>query len=78
MTSNKALVSIFLVVAVDVLGLTIVIPLLPFYAEEFGASPIVVGLLFASFAVCQFLAGPILGRISDRIGRRPTDRKSVV
>ncbi|KXK52278.1 MAG: MFS transporter [Chlorobi bacterium] len=72
MTSNKALVSIFLVVAVDVLGLTIVIPLLPFYAEEFGASPIVVGLLFASFAVCQFLAGPILGRISDRIGRRPT------
>ena len=72
MTSNKVLVSIFLVVAVDVLGLTIVIPLLPFYAEEFGASPIVVGLLFASFAVCQFLAGPILGRISDRIGRRPT------
>ncbi|MCC7439055.1 MAG: MFS transporter [Armatimonadetes bacterium] len=72
MTSNKALISIFLVVAVDVLGLTIVIPLLPFYAEEFGGSPIVVGMLFASFAICQFLAGPVLGRISDRIGRRPT------
>ena len=72
MTKNKALISIFLVVAVDVLGLTIIIPLLPFYAQEFGGTPIVVGLLFASFAICQFLAGPILGRISDRIGRRPT------
>lgn len=62
---------IFLVVAVDVFGFTLVMPLLPFYAEHLGASPLVVGLLAAAFAVCQFVAGPILGRFSDRIGRRP-------
>lgn len=69
---RSPLVPIFLVVAVDVLALTLVLPLLPFYAEHFGASPIVVGALFASFALCQFIAGPILGRISDRVGRKPT------
>lgn len=46
------------------------IPLLPFYAEHFGASPLAVGSLQASFAVCQLVAGPILGRISDRVGRK--------
>jgi MFS transporter, DHA1 family, tetracycline resistance protein len=69
---RSPLVPIFLVVAVDVLALTLVLPLLPFYAEHFGASPLVVGLLFASFALCQFIAGPILGRISDTVGRKPT------
>ena len=65
------LLPIFLIVAVDVLGLTIVIPLLPFYAERFGASPSVVGLLITSYALCQLISGPILGHLSDRIGRRP-------
>jgi len=50
----------------------LVLPLLPFYAEHFGASPFVVGCLSASFAVCQLVSGPILGRISDRVGRKPT------
>ena len=53
------------------LGLTIILPLLPFYAEHFGASPAVVGLLVSTYAFCQLIAGPLLGRISDRTGRRP-------
>jgi MFS family permease len=67
---RSPLLPIFLTVFVDVLGLTLVLPLLPFYAEHFGASPFVVGTLAASYAVCQLIAGPILGRISDRVGRK--------
>ncbi len=55
----------------DVLGLTIILPLLPFYAEHFGASPGVVGLLVSTYALCQLVSGPMLGRLSDRMGRRP-------
>jgi MFS family permease len=62
---------IFLIVAVDVLGFTIILPLLPFYSERLGASPTVVGEIVSIYAVCQLLAGPILGQWSDRIGRRP-------
>ena len=68
---RSPLLPIFLIVTVDVLGLTIILPLLPFYAEKFGASPTVVGLLVSTYAVCQLIGGPLLGRISDRIGRRP-------
>lgn len=46
-------------------------PLLPFYAEHFGASPAVVGLLISTYAACQLVSGPLLGRMSDRTGRRP-------
>jgi MFS family permease len=60
-----------LIVIVDVLGFTIILPLLPFYSERLGASPTVVGLIVAIYAACQLIAGPILGQISDRIGRRP-------
>jgi MFS family permease len=67
---RSPLVPIFLTVFVDVLGLTLVLPLLPFYAEHFGASPFVVGTLAASYALCQLISGPSLGRISDRIGRK--------
>src|SRR4051812_18590707 len=66
-----ALLPIFLIVTVDILGLTIVLPLLPFYAEHYGASPTVVGLLVTVFAVCQLISGPILGQLSDRFGRKP-------
>lgn len=69
---RSPLLPIFLTVFVDVLGLTLVLPLLPFYAEHFGASPLMVGALTASYAACQFVSGPILGRISDRVGRKPT------
>src|SRR5687768_3458908 len=62
---------IFLIVLVDVLALTIMIPLLPFYSTEFGASPVMVGMLFAVFSACQLVSGPILGNLSDRFGRKP-------
>ncbi len=65
------LLPIFLTVLVDVPALTIVLPLLPFYAQEFGASPLTIGLLFASFSLCQLFSGPVLGRLSDRLGRKP-------
>jgi MFS transporter, DHA1 family, tetracycline resistance protein len=68
---RSPLLAIFLVVVVDILGLTIMLPLLPFYAEHFGASPTVVGLLVSTYAVCQLVAGPVLGQLSDHLGRKP-------
>ena len=68
---SSPLLPIFLIVMVDVLGFTIILPLLPFYSERLGASPAVVGLIVSIYAVCQLIAGPILGQLSDRIGRRP-------
>jgi MFS family permease len=68
---KSPLVPIFLIVCVDVLGLTIILPLLPFYAEKMGASPTQVGFLVSTYALCQLIAGPILGRMSDHMGRRP-------
>jgi MFS family permease len=70
-SSDRKLLAIFLVVLIDVLGLTIILPLLPFYSEKFGASPFVVGLLVAVYAACQLISGPILGAWSDKIGRKP-------
>lgn len=69
--SDKRILAIFLVVLIDVLGMTIMLPLLPFYSEHFGASAQVVGLLVSSYALCQLISGPILGSLSDRYGRRP-------
>jgi MFS transporter, DHA1 family, tetracycline resistance protein len=68
---RSPLLPIFLIVLVDILGFTIILPLLPFYAEKLGASAFTVGLLVSAYAVCQFFAGPVLGQISDRVGRRP-------
>jgi MFS transporter, DHA1 family, tetracycline resistance protein len=68
---TRPLLVIFLTIFVNLVGFGIIIPLLPFYAETFGASPIVVGLLFAVFSLCQLVAAPILGDLSDRYGRRP-------
>ena len=68
---KSPLLPIFLIVVVDVLGLTIMLPLLPFYAEHYGASPLLVGLLISTYALCQLVAGPVLGQISDRVGRKP-------
>ena len=68
---NKPLASIFLIVFIDLLGFGLILPLLPYYAETFGASDTVVGLLVASYAAAQLIGAPILGRLSDRFGRRP-------
>jgi DHA1 family tetracycline resistance protein-like MFS transporter len=68
---SRPLLVIFLTILVNLIGFGIIIPLLPFYAETFGASPLAIGLLFASFSVCQLIASPLLGHWSDRLGRRP-------
>jgi DHA1 family tetracycline resistance protein-like MFS transporter len=68
---SRPLLVIFLTIFVNLIGFGIVIPLLPFYATEFGASPLVVGVLFASYSICQLVAAPVLGGLSDRWGRRP-------
>ncbi len=65
------LVIIFLTVFIDLLGFGIIIPLLPFYAQSFGASAFTIGLLSTVFSLMQFLVAPLCGRWSDRIGRRP-------
>lgn len=71
MLRTTRLIVLFATVLVDMIGFGIVLPLLPYYAESFGASPFVVTLLVASFSAMQFVAVPLWGRISDRHGRRP-------
>ena len=70
---RSPLVVIFITVFIDLVGFGIVIPVLPFYAEGagFGASPRQVGFLFASYSVMQLVFAPVLGRLSDKYGRRP-------
>jgi DHA1 family tetracycline resistance protein-like MFS transporter len=68
---RRKLTIIFLIVFIDLLGFGLILPLLPYYAETFGATPTVVGLLVASYAAAQLVGAPILGRLSDRYGRRP-------
>jgi DHA1 family tetracycline resistance protein-like MFS transporter len=69
--SRRALVPVFVTVLLDLIGFGMIIPLLPFYAQEYHASPAQVGWLFASFSLTQLLFAPLLGRLSDRVGRRP-------
>src|SRR5437773_8425418 len=68
---SRPLLIIFLTIFVNLVGFGIIIPLLPFYAGTFGASPLTIGLLFAVFSLCQLVAAPALGDLSDRYGRRP-------
>lgn len=62
---------LFLIVVIDLVGFGIIIPLLPFYAEKFHATPDVVTLVLATYSLAQLLSAPLWGRLSDRIGRRP-------
>jgi DHA1 family tetracycline resistance protein-like MFS transporter len=55
---------------IDILGFSIMIPLLPFFVKRFGAPDIAVGVMFATFSLCQLVAGPVWGNLSDRIGRK--------
>src|SRR4030095_624724 len=68
---KPSLLVIFLTVFIDLVGFGIVLPLLPVYSDQFGASGLVVGLIMASFSAVQFVFAPAWGRLSDRIGRRP-------
>ena len=63
--------TIWTTVALDLIGFGIIVPILGRYAERYGASGLTVGLLFASFSLAQLLCAPLLGRLSDRIGRKP-------
>jgi multidrug resistance protein len=65
------LIIIFITVFIDLLGFGIIVPLLPFYAESYGASAFAVGLLGTVYSLMQFIVAPLCGRWSDRVGRRP-------
>jgi DHA1 family tetracycline resistance protein-like MFS transporter len=70
--SNRAALGIiFLTIFINMVGFGVVIPVLPFYAERFGATPWEIGWLFGIFSLVQFLAAPVFGQVSDRFGRRP-------
>ena len=78
-TSRRAALGlIFGTIFLDLVGFGIVIPVLPLYAERFGASPLTIGLLLGSYSAMQCLCAPLLGRLSDRVGRRPVLLLSVI
>lgn len=68
---RSPLVLIFITVFLDLVGFGIVIPILPLYAERFGASPLMIGCLLGIYSAMQCVCAPLLGKLSDRIGRRP-------
>jgi DHA1 family tetracycline resistance protein-like MFS transporter len=71
-TSKRASLGIiFLTIFINMVGFGVVIPVLPFYAERFGATPLQIGWLFGIFSLIQFIFSPLLGMLSDRFGRRP-------
>lgn len=67
---RQSLLVLFSVVVLDLIGFGIVVPILPFYAKQYGANATILGLLLASYSAMQFLFSPIWGRLSDRIGRK--------
>lgn len=72
MTSNqKATAIVFTTVLIDMIGMTIVLPALPMYVEKFSTSTFMIGMVYSVFAACAFFAGPVLGSLSDRYGRKP-------
>src|SRR3954464_2819704 len=68
---TRPLLIIFLTIFIDLVGFGIVIPLLPFYAEELHATPFDIGILVSSYSLMQFIFSPVWGNLSDRYGRRP-------
>jgi len=68
---RTALPVLFSVVVLDLIGFGILMPILPFLADHYGASGTLLGLLFSVYAAAQFVCAPLWGRLSDRIGRRP-------
>jgi len=67
----KKILPVFVIVFIDLLGLTIIIPLLPLFAASLGSSAFTIGALGAAYPIMQFVGAPLLGRLSDRFGRRP-------
>ncbi|MBN1262844.1 MAG: MFS transporter [Candidatus Pacebacteria bacterium] len=71
MKHKKEILIILLIQITEVLGFSLILPFLPFMAQDFGATPFLVGLILTSFSLLQFITAPIMGRLSDRFGRRP-------
>jgi MFS transporter, DHA1 family, tetracycline resistance protein len=67
----KRVLPILVIMLVDLMGLSIIIPLLPLFAARFSATPLLIGILQATYPLMQFIGAPILGRFSDRFGRKP-------
>lgn len=68
---KKPLFTIFFVIFIDLLGFGILVPILPYYADHYGASATALGWLMMSYSAMQFIFAPVWGRISDRVGRKP-------
>jgi MFS transporter, DHA1 family, tetracycline resistance protein len=66
----RKLVPILGITFIDILGFSMLIPVMPYFVTHFGVSALVVGILFSTFSLCQFIAGPIWGNVSDRVGRK--------
>jgi MFS transporter, DHA1 family, tetracycline resistance protein len=75
---RSPLLLIFMTILIDMIGFGIVIPVLPIYAQHFHASPWQIGILFGTFSLMQFIFAPLMGRWSDKVGRRPVLLLSVV
>ncbi|PIS09709.1 hypothetical protein COT75_00785 [Candidatus Beckwithbacteria bacterium CG10_big_fil_rev_8_21_14_0_10_34_10] len=71
MKLDKRFIIIFIILVTEVLGFSLVLPFLPFMAQDLGASPFQVGLILSVFSVFQFVSAPIMGKLSDSYGRRP-------
>ena len=71
-SSNRSLFILFSVIMLDLVGFGIVVPILPFYAEQYGAKASVMGWILTSYSLMQFIFSSFWGRFSDRIGRKPT------
>ena len=77
-SDKSSLIIIFLTVFIDLVGFGIIIPLSPFLARQFSASPLEIGILMSIFSLMQFLFSPFWGRLSDKYGRRPIILMSLV
>ena len=69
--SKKEYLIIFAILVTEIMGFSLILPFLPFYATDLGASPLQIGLILALFSLFQFISAPIMGKLSDTYGRRP-------
>ncbi|MEK7165360.1 MAG: MFS transporter, partial [Patescibacteria group bacterium] len=78
MFKNRNLIVIAVIAVVNALGYGIIIPILYTYSQKFGLSDFGNGLLFSIFSICQFVATPLIGRLSDKYGRKPLLLVSII
>jgi len=71
MKFKKEYLTILVIQITEVLGFSLILPFLPFYAQDLGATPFKIGLILSLFSICQFISAPIIGKLSDYYGRKP-------